>query len=159
MDCGLPVIEKLVNFSPFLVRIILCNSLFFKAHCYHLEAPGPVPRLAPGQLAHVAEDGGGLGQGHVTVHQNWDLLERKLGPFPVFSPNESILCPWLTVCQNILSLTWRAWCWPPRGGWQWTSAATGWSGRDGRCDHQTALLPTLPGRKGNVSESRIGYML
>ena len=99
MDCGLPVIEKLVNFSPFLVRIILCNSLFFKAHCYHLEAPGPVPRLAPGQLAHVAEDGGGLGQGHVTVHQNWDLLERKLGPFPIFSPDEyeSILCcPWLS---------------------------------------------------------------
>ena len=96
------MIEKLVNFSPFLVRIILCNSLFFKAHCYHLEAPGPVPRLAPGQLAHVAEDGGGLGQGHVTVHQNWDLLERKLGPFPIFSPDESIL--------YMLSLTVRTYC-------------------------------------------------
>ena len=76
---------------------LLHNSLLI-----HLEASGSVPSLAPGQLAHVAEDGGGLGQGHVTVHQNWDLLERKLGPFPIFSPDESIL--------YMLSLTVRTYC-------------------------------------------------
>ena len=137
--------------------------------CYHLETPGPVPRLAPRQLAHVAEDGGGLGQGHITVHQHRDLLEWQLGPFPLLSPYEQTLCsPWswheastlprMTQCSDML-LTWRAWCWPPHGGWRWTSAAAGWSGRGGRCGHQTALWPTLlrcSGR-GDLSERRLSW--